>query len=68
MQFTLTINCDNGAFKGEFGDEHRTEVSDILSRLAFALVTNTRESGNLHDTNGNFVGSWQFNDFEEDDE
>lgn len=68
MQFILTINCDNDAFTGEFGDEHRTEVSDILSKVAFALVTNDREAGNIMDSNGNFVGSWHFNDDEENDE
>lgn len=70
MKFKLEIDCDNAAFQGEYGDEAVTEVSDILSRLAFQLVAGdaNREAGNLHDSNGNFVGYWTFTEEQEDDE
>lgn len=67
MKFKLEINCDNDAFHGEYGDEARTEVSNILGNLSFALVTKDQQAGNLLDVNGNFVGYWEFNDEEEDE-
>lgn len=68
MKFKLEINCDNDAFTGEFGDERNTEVSDILSRLAFVLVSSDGDGlpgAVLRDSNGNVVGSWEFTNEEE---
>ena len=56
MEFRLTIDCDNAAF-GDDEQERADEVARILLDLLHRL---TEESGTAHDSNGNTVGKWSF--------
>lgn len=58
MTFTLTIECDNGAFQGQSG-ERAAEVARILARAA-SLVRSEVRDGTLLDIDGNTVGHFQF--------
>jgi len=58
MKFTLTMDCDNGAFVPHLGDE--------IARILFALGTHLQGAdaaelpleNTLRDVNGNTIGNW----------
>lgn len=57
MEFNLTMNMDNAAFEETPGQE----LSRILKRLASGLLDITPAdelTGNIHDINGNKIGTW----------
>jgi hypothetical protein len=60
-KFTLTINCDNDAFKSEHGGDasRRYEVGTLL-RVAAEEVESGYIEGSIVDTNGNKVGAFRF--------
>lgn len=57
-QFHLEMTCDNAAF----GDEPGAEVARILTELAAKVARGffERDTGILHDENGNAVGTWDW--------
>lgn len=57
-QFHLQMTCDNAAF----GDEPGAEVARILAELAGKVSGGffDRDTGILHDENGNAVGTWDW--------
>lgn len=54
MEFKLSFKMDNAAFS----DYPKTEVERILRGVA-KLVVNGSVGGNVHDYNGNRVGSFE---------
>ena len=51
--FTLKIETDNDAFQYDLLDE----IKRILHEVSYDILPN--DSGNIHDINGNKVGTWK---------
>lgn len=55
MDFGLSFNMDNDDFKWQ----PEMKASRILKEIA-DNITEGKVFGNIHDINGNYVGSWEF--------
>lgn len=64
MRFNLSFSMDNAPFDG--GDNSVDEVVRILRHLADRLdaygAHGVDLTGNVHDVNGNLIGSWDVTD------
>jgi hypothetical protein len=56
MEFKLTINMDNGVFKGTNEAERAQELAQILTEYARHFRLDHYLGGILLDSNGNHVG------------
>lgn len=59
MSFKLQIDLDNDAFEGD----PRPELSRLLTQVALRVQNNATAyegTGKIQDTNGNYVGRWDY--------
>lgn len=62
MQFNLTIELDNEAFKSsteiDYPDAFRWELARALNALAKKVAETGIDAAKIRDSNGNTVGFW----------
>ena len=56
----INFSTDSDAFREEDGSLNRNEVGTVINRISKYISLSGMDSGQVKDTNGNTVGTYEF--------